>query len=189
MLEHIDRAIERDGHATRELFRIFLVSMERKLDKMAISTKDVLALLQSQETQIDGIVALCDTLNTHLKAVIAKLDAGTSDNAQVQADLQAMSDMLNRQSGKIAKAITDEADVPDSVPPAEGTGDVNPATGSDVNQGSVDQSGQSQPDTGNPTQPGSTNPTDPSGQVQPDGNQNQGQLDGSNAGGGQNDVG
>mgnify|MGYP000738816960 CR=1 FL=1 len=122
MLEHIDRAIHEDGHKTRELIRQLMIHTERKLEAMAIDTKAVLAKLQAQSTQIDGVLALCDTLHTHLHDVIDRLNAQGVNTA----DLQAMSDLLDQQGAKIATAITSDADISE-VPPAPAPVDPAPA--------------------------------------------------------------
>lgn len=104
-----------DGRRTRQMLVHYCTSIERKLELMALNTKDILAKLQAQSTQIDGVLALCDTLHSHLADVINRLNNMGVDTA----DLQAMSDLLDSESSKIATAITSDADISEGAPAPE----------------------------------------------------------------------
>lgn len=118
MLEHIDRAIHEDGHRTRELIHQFMIHTERKLDAMAIDTKQILDELRAQRTALSGVLLLCATLKAHVLAIQAKQQQG----ADISADLQAMHDLLAQNNTDIAQAVIDDADPADPIPtPAPGT--------------------------------------------------------------------
>lgn len=172
LVRHVGLEIADDGERTRHDVRLVQHSinfLEREILAMALNTKDILNKLQQQSTQIDGVLMLCDTLHNHLDTVIKKLNDGSVDNAEVQADLQAMSDLLDRQAPRIANAITSDADISDAPPVPVGTPPAPSETGDTTGiggesplpaEGSGDLGSQGQPQTGdnnpapNPNEPG-----------------------------------
>jgi hypothetical protein len=103
--------------ATRALMIQLFSHLQGKIDHMALNIDDILPKLQAEGNQIDGVTSLLGTINGELKDAIAKLNAqGANTNK-----LQAISDMIDTNDAKLAKAVVENPD-PGATPAPTGAG-------------------------------------------------------------------